>query len=143
MKLILVIAAFASMGVLAKAEPLNELAAHMRAMSSNLEITKVKSSETTTWSEAAAGSRELRTHVIGALGLVPEVIKSMTEVDQRRAMLEYHQLMARLIYMSASLEDAFTAGQEYQSISVSREMDIQNLFHEIDKLMSYAHDRYR
>ncbi len=124
-------------------EDSRSLAETMRAMAAEFESARSYSANEETYSRAADHSRRLRAHVISAVSKTPRSLELRERDEKLRGLLEYHQLMSRLIYMSASLEDAFTSGEDYSSISVSREMDIESLFHEIAKLMKAAHERFR
>lgn len=109
----------------------------------NFRQAKAESHSETLYPWAASRVRTLRSEAIKTIALTPKKINSYKELERRREMLVFHQTMARLIYLSASLEDAFTAGDDYVSESISREMDIKNLFHEIENLMDFAHSRFR
>ena len=109
----------------------------------NFRQAKAESHSETFYPWAAGRVRTLRAEAIKTIALTPEKVNSFNELERRREMLVFHQTMARLIYLSASLEDAFTAGDEYESVSASRAMDIENLFHEMENLMNFAHSRFR
>lgn len=142
MKSLLIIAALFAFHAPAQAQE-SGFSDQMHQIYFNFRQAKAESHSETFYPWAAGRVRILRAAAINAIALTPEKVKSYKELERRREMLVFHQTMARLIYMSASLEDAFTAGDEYEATSVSREMDIENLFFEIEKLMNDAHARFR
>lgn len=118
------------------------LADHMRDMSYILTSAKEKSASTENYGEASDLMRAMRGHAIAATALTPSAVGNLEEKVRNQEMIAYHQTMARLIYMTAAIENAL-ANEDYEFESYSRAHDIENLFLELDKLMSYAHDRFR
>lgn len=116
---------------------------HMRAMGYILDEVFSRADQSATYKEAAAKTRELRQHLIQSIALQPTKISSMREAQRNAAMIDYHQLMARVIYLSATLEHTFSAGDDFQATSNSRENDIRNLLHEINVIVGQAHRKYR
>jgi hypothetical protein len=115
---------------------------HMREMSILMETAKTQAANPQTYEDAAESMRRMRIHIIAATALVPPKLLSLEGKTRNLEVLAFHQIMSRLIYMSAAIENALS-NDDYVTESYSRERDIENLFYEMAKLMSYAHERFR
>lgn len=134
--------ALAAQGTYAQEKPLT-LREHMRAMGYILDEVFSRANESKNYAEAAERTRQLRTHLVQSISLYPQKFSTLRELEKNAAVLEYHQLMARVIYLSASLEQTFAAGDEFHFVSGSRQDDIRNLLHEINVLIGKAHRKFR
>lgn len=134
-------AALLSLSLSAHASPMT-LKEHMAAMGYILDAIWVSANEPRTYPEAADRTAELREHLVQAIAITPNGIAAMEPKQKRAAVIDYHQLMARTIHLTASLEQAFSsAGPD--PVSGSRQQDIQNLLREISVVVGRGHGRYR
>ncbi|MGE4132548.1 MAG: hypothetical protein AB7F86_12970 [Bdellovibrionales bacterium] len=116
---------------------------HMYQMGYLMDEIWVKATDPTKHVEAAEKVSELRGHLTKAIGLMPPKVQAMTnKVDQRLAMIEYHQLLSRVIYLSASLENTLLR-PNLEPTSQSKEKDIQNLLKEISVIVGRGHAKFR
>ena len=138
--LIAVLLALGSTNAIAQTTSLREL---MRSMGYMLDEINSRSSEPQNFSEAAIKTRELRRALILSLALDPPKFTTMNERDQNSARVEYHQLLARVIHLSATLEKTLDADSDSQTLSGTRLADVRNLLHEINVLVGKAHRRFR
>jgi hypothetical protein len=116
---------------------------HMRAMGYLLDEINSRSSEPLKFSEAAAKTRELRRGMIQSLAFDPPKFATMNERTANAARLEYHQFLARVIYLSATLERVMDADSDSQTQSGTRLGDIRNILHEINVQVGRAHGKFR
>lgn len=119
------------------------LSDHMRAMSYLMDDIFTRTGDSRDYPEGGRKTRELRQHLIQALALTPRKLANLSEGDKNAKMIEFHQLMARVIYLSASLERAFDAVDGYEPESRSRKDDIKNLLHEINAVSGQAHKHFQ
>ena len=125
------------------AEPPQTLGQHMRAMGYLLDEVFARSEKSVEYLEAADKVRELRDHLVDSIALRPAKFAQMNEAQRNAALIEYHQLMARVIYLTATLEHTLTVGNDLEAESGSRKKDIINLLHEINVLAGKAHRMFR
>jgi len=116
---------------------------HMRSMGRLLDEINARANEPINFSEAAAKSRELRRELVLSISIDPNKFLSMSEKEQRDARIEYHKLMARVIYLSATLEKTLEAEDDFGTQSGTRIEDVRNLLHEINVLVGKAHQKFR
>jgi len=134
--------AFAAMPVKSE-QPQLSLREHMRAMGYQLDEIFARSQEPLKYSEAAVKTRELRGQLVKAIALIPSKFETLREREKNAAIAEYHQFTARVIYLSATLEQTFLLPDDLQTASGSREKDIRNLLHEINVVVGKAHSKFR
>ncbi len=130
-----------SMSISAPAAP-PTLKEHMAAMGYILDSIWVAANDQQTYQTAADKTAELREHLTQAIALTPNSIATMEPRQRRTAVIDYHQLMARTIHLTASLEQAFSQSGP-DPVSGSRQQDIQNLLREISVVVGRGHGRYR
>ncbi len=138
--LIALLLTVASTNAVAQTSSLRE---HMRAMGYMLDEINSRSSEPQNFSEAAAKTRQLRHALIQSLALDPPKFAAMNEKEQNAARVEYHQLLARVVHLSATLEKTLDADSDSQTQSGTRLADVRNLLHEINVLVGKAHRKFR
>ena len=137
----LFLAALAALPAAAQTAP--TLRDRMRAMGYLLDDINSKADQVPDYHAAAAKTRELREHLIQSLPIDPGKFGNLNEREKNAARLEYHQLLARVIYLSATLEKTLDAADDFQTQSGSRRNDVRNLLHEINVLVGKAHGRFR
>lgn len=115
----------------------------MRAMGYLLDDINSRADQVPDYHAAAAKTRELRDYLIQSLPMDPGKFASLNERERNAARVEYHQLLARVIYLSATLEKTFDSADDFQTQSGSRRDDVRNLLHEINVLVGKAHGRFR
>lgn len=138
--LIALLISFGSTNAMAETTSLRE---HMRAMGYMLDEINSRSSEPPQFSQAAAKTRELRRALILSLALDPPKFATLNDKEQNFARVEYHQLLARVVYLSATLEKTLDADSDNQTQSGTRLADVRNLLHEINVLVGKAHRKFR
>ena len=116
---------------------------HMRAMGYLLDEVFALSKETGSLVTAADKTRELRGHLVQSIAIFPGKFSAMRETERNSAAIEYHQLFARVIYLSATLERTLLAGQDFPFESGSKNEDVRNLLYEINVLVGQAHRKFR
>ena len=126
----------------AKAEKLQSLAEHMRSIESQMVEIQGFVGEYPDYPLASVATRSLRGHLVLSVSLVPAKLMEVGVVERNFGLIEFHQLMARIIYLAGTLESALS-DPNYESESISRENDVQNILREISKLMTVAHDKFR
>ncbi|MGE0528079.1 MAG: hypothetical protein AB7G93_21525 [Bdellovibrionales bacterium] len=132
---------FAALPALAEQQlPLRD---HMRAMGYLMDEIYSRAKEPITYKEAAQKTRELRGHLVESIALIPTKLITMREQARNSDLIEYHQLMARVIYLSATLEHTLSAGDDFHAQSATRQDDVRNLLHEINVLVGKAHRQFR
>jgi hypothetical protein len=114
----------------------------MRSMSYLMDEIFTKTEDAKDFPEGGRLTRDLRHHLIQSLALTPGKLANQSETEKNMGMIEFHQLLSRVIYLSASLERAFSA-EEYEPESSSRQEDIKNLLHEINVISGRAHRLFR
>lgn len=114
------------------------LGEHLAVAENLLDDIRDKAELEESYPEAAALTRHLRSHLVDSIGLTPEKFLTQPERSRHRAMVGYHQIMARAIYLTASLERALNGGQEFWPESASRNDDIRNLMGEVEKIVQEA-----
>ncbi len=122
-------------------EPLT-LRQRMTAMGYILDEVWVHSAKSEDYLLAADKVRDLRAHLVQAIGLLPGKFAGLTPAQQRIGTIEYHQLAARVIFLSGTLELAFM-GRDFDPIGPTRELAIQNLLREISVIVGQAHGKFR
>lgn len=115
---------------------------HMQAMGYLLDAIWVDSADVKTYPQAADKTAELRDHLTKVISLVPGKIQGMQIKQKRAALIDFHQLVARTIYLSATLEQTLSQ-PDLDPVSGSRERDVQNLLKEISVVVGRGHGRYR
>lgn len=143
MKFILPVLLTAFSALPAAAQASSSLRDHMRAMGYLLDDINSRADQIPDYHTAAAKTRELRDHLIQSLPMDPAKFANLNEREKNAARLEYHQLFARVIYLSATLEKTFDSADDFQAQSGSRRDDVRNLLHEINVLVGKAHGRFR
>ncbi len=115
---------------------------HMTAMGYILDAVWVASAEQKTYATAADKTAELRDHLTKAIAILPSSIENLNPNQRRAAVIEYHQLMARTIHLSGTLEQTLL-NPDIDPISGSRQRDVQNLLREISVVVGRGHGRFR
>lgn len=116
---------------------------HMRAMGYIIDEINARSTEPKSFKEAASKTRELRSHLVQAIALEPGKFATFKENELNAARREYHQALARVIYLSASLERVLETETDFETQSGSRVADIRNILHEMNVLVGKAHAKFR
>jgi len=92
---------------------------------------------------AANNARELRGHLVKAIGMMPPKVSAIADPAQRdAAMNEFHKLLSRAIYLSASLEEVLWSGDAHTE-SGDRDKDFKNLLYELSVVAGEGHKRFR
>ncbi len=92
--------------------------------------------------QAADKVSELRGHLVKVISLLPPKVEAMEPKQRRLATIEFHQFVARVIFLTSSLENALlgvgtpTSGQSF-------ERDVENLMREISTAVGNAHIKFR
>jgi hypothetical protein len=120
-----------------------DLREHMLAMGYLLDEIFARSDNPNDYKDAADKTRELRTHLTYAIAKIPITIERLPENQKDQAMIEYHQYLARAIYLTATLEQTLRGGEHAHIESGSVEEDIKNLLHEINVVVGEAHGKFR
>lgn len=92
--------------------------------------------------QAADKVSELRGHLIKVIALLPPKVEAMEPKQRRLSTIEYHQFVARVIFLSSSLENALL-GVGTPTSGESFERDVQNLMREISTAVGNAHIKFR
>ena len=114
----------------------------MVAMSYLLDAIWVDASTPDTYPQAAKKVAELREHLVHSIALLPNRIHAMEPRYRAAAVVEYHQLMARTIHLTASLEQALVKA-DFDPVSGSRVHDVHNYLREISIVVGKGHGRFR
>jgi hypothetical protein len=122
-------------------EPLT-LRQHMTAMGYLLDEVWVSVGTPPDYTKAADKVNELRGHLVQVIGLLPPKIEIMQPTEKRLATIEFHQFAARVIYLTATLENTLLK-PDLSPISQSRDRDIANVLHEISSAVGSAHGKFR
>lgn len=116
---------------------------HMYAMGYLIDEVFALSDQPENYVTVAEKTRELRGHLTKSVALLPENFTSLSDIERNSSTVEYHQMMARAIYLTASLEETLLASEHAQFQSGSKKEDVQNLLYEINVLIGKAHGRFR
>ena len=119
-----------------------ELRDHMGKLGLLWDDVWVKANSQKTWDQAADRVAEMRAELIQAIRHLPFKIVVMPEKERRMAEIDFHQHMARAIYLLSSLEQTLIS-PDVQPQSQSREQDVKNLLHEVSVVVGRAHAKFR
>lgn len=115
---------------------------HMAAMVYILDSIWLSTTDAANYPKAADKTAEMREHLTQAIGLKPGKLQSLNPTQRRQAVIEYHQLMAQIIHLSATLERTLAA-PDLDPVSGSRQRDVQNLLREISVVIARGHEKFR
>ncbi len=126
-----------------QAQTQNILINHMRTMGFIMDEIFARSSEPNDYPLAAQKTRELRQQLIEAAAHTPKKFSSLPEKQRNSATVEYHQMMARVIYLLAGLEKSLS--EESQALPEGSYVGekIRNQLHELSVLIGKAHKKFR
>jgi hypothetical protein len=115
---------------------------HMAAMGYILDEVWVKTANPSEYLYAADKVREMRGHLVASIDLFPSKFSTLNPFERRLAEIEYHHFMARVIYLSSTLESTLLK-PNMQPVGPSRESDIKQLLGEISTAVGRAHGKFR
>ena len=115
--------------------------AHMGQMGILLDEIWSLSANKADFPAAADKTSELRGHLIQVIGLLPPKVAAMEASERRLRTIEFQQFAARVIYLTANLENAFLGAGTPTSETFDK--DVENLLREISTAVGRAHGKFR